>query len=328
MMSSIKNLTCKTTLELTPTSPFNFDATFYKPDHFPSTDNAWKPGVRWHTMLWQGCCLGLKIENIGTLERPRLALHVFSEDNLEKVFLDGLVGEIIYRFNLDMDLAEFYKLFENDAYLSPLIHRWRGMRPMNPGSLYEYLVIAIVLQNATVRRSVDMLQALFKAYGSQLNYDGKELSAFWQPQTLYVAEEGDLRLLKVGYRAKSLKRVTQAFVSGEIDEMSLRGATQDEQRRVLLGLYGIGPASVGYLLFDVFHRVGEMEHISPWEQKIYSRLFFGVDTETPVPVDQLLDFFSDNFGQFSRLAVNYFWEDLFWKRRYEPVDWLEKLIRL
>jgi hypothetical protein len=28
------------------------------------------------------------------------------------------------------------------------------------------------------------------------------------------------------------------------------------------------------------------------------------------------------------LAVHYIWEDLFWKRKYEEVDWLEKLIRL
>jgi hypothetical protein len=28
------------------------------------------------------------------------------------------------------------------------------------------------------------------------------------------------------------------------------------------------------------------------------------------------------------LAVHYFWEDLFWRRKHEPVDWLEKLIRL
>jgi hypothetical protein len=38
----------------------------------------------------------------------------------------------------------------------------RGMRPMHLGSLNEYLVIPIVLQNATVRRSAQMLRALFE----------------------------------------------------------------------------------------------------------------------------------------------------------------------
>lgn len=279
-------------------------------------------------MNWQSRCLGLKFENAGTLEQPLVVLHVWSEDKLDDSFLNRLEGEIDFRWNLKMNLKEFYRRFEGDPHLGPVIQRWRGMRPMNPGSLYEYMVIAIVLQNATVRRSVNMLQALFEAYGWRLYFDGREFSGFWEPAILDAASEQDLRSLKVGYRAKSLKRVTASFVNGDIDELVLRGASLEVQRRALLGLYGIGPASVGYLLFDVFHRIRQEEHISPWEQKIYSRLFFGADPETPVPVNQLLEYFKEHFGEFGRLAVNYFWEDLFWKRRHEPVDWLEKLIRL
>ena len=71
-----------------------------------------------------------------------------------------------------------------------------------------------------------------------------------------------------------------------------------------------------------------MEHISPWEQKIYSRLFFDRDPEDPVPVQQLLDYFNEHFAGYRMLAVHYVWEDLWWRRLHEPVDWLEKLIRL
>jgi len=49
---------------------------------------------------------------------------------------------------------------------------------MNPGSLYDYLIIAIVLQNAVIRRSVQMLQFLFEAYGASLAFDDRELSCF------------------------------------------------------------------------------------------------------------------------------------------------------
>ncbi len=328
MQSSLKSLPVQTRLELIPSAPFNFDATLYKPDHFPSTDNAWVPGCRWGTMLWQGQYVGLKIENIGTLDEPRLALTIYSEEELISDFVSGLVQEIRYRYNLDMDLGEFYRHFADHPNLGSLLTRWRGMRPMNPGSLYEYLVISIVLQNATVRRSVNMLQALFDAYGMRLSFDGRELSAFWLAQTMFAASEQELRALKVGYRAKSLLRVTEAFIHHEVDEMYLRDRPYQEQRQALLSLYGIGPASVGYLLFDVFHRIDEMEHISPWEQKIYSRLFFDVDPETPIPVPVLLDHFTCQFSPFRGLAVHYFWEDLFWKRQHEAVDWLEHLIRL
>jgi 3-methyladenine DNA glycosylase/8-oxoguanine DNA glycosylase len=123
-------------------------------------------------------------------------------------------------------------------------------------------------------------------------------------------------------------RVTEAFVAGKIDELALRGCLREEQRRALLALYGVGPASVEYILSDVFHHWDEMVHISPWEQGIYSKLFFDREPEDPVPVSELLDYFSAEFAPYQMLAVHYFWEDLFWRRKTEPMAWLEKLIRL
>ena len=142
------------------------------------------------------------------------------------------------------------------------------MKPLNHNSLYEYLIIAILLQNAAIRRSVNMMQALFERYGTLLAYDHKELYCFWESGIIDRATEEQLRALKVGYRAKSIKRVTEAFVRGEMDEFELRNRPKEEQREALLVLYGIGPASVWYILFDVFHHLDTMDHISPWEQKI------------------------------------------------------------
>jgi 3-methyladenine DNA glycosylase/8-oxoguanine DNA glycosylase len=327
-MDDPKCLKFKQVVELVPEAPFHFDATLHKPDHFPAADNAWEPGARWQTMRWQGRLLGLKFENRGERERPRVALSIWSEEGLAPRFLDGLMEEIEYRYDFQLDLSEFNRRFQQDAQLGPVIKRWRGMRPLNHSSLYEYLIIAIVLQNATVRRSVRMMQALFERYGTLLAYDGKELYCFWEPQTIEGTTEEELRELKVGYRAKAIKRVSGAFAHGEIDEFELRGRSREEQWEALLGLYGIGPASVGYILVDVFHHLDELSHISPWEQKIYSKLFFDRDPEEPVAVDLLLRTFEERYGEYKMLAVHYFWEDLFWRRMYDSVEWLEKLIRL
>jgi len=315
------------TVELFPRPPFNFDATLHKPDHFPAADNVWEPGVRWQTMLWQGVPLGCKFEDRGTVDEPCISLTVWSGEDLSQPFLDGLLAEIEYRYNFRLDLAEFNRRFADDPQLGPVIAKWRGMKPLNHNSLYEYLIIAIVLQNATVRRSVNMMQALFENYGTLLGYDQKELYCFWKPEIIDGVTEEELRALKVGYRAKSIKRVTGAFARGEVDEFELRDKSKEEQRQALLALYGIGPASVWYILADVFHHLDKMDHISPWEQKIYSKLFFDRDLDDPVGVDELLKTF-ERFGEYEMLAVHYIWEDLFWRRKHEHVAWLEELIRL
>ena len=314
-------------IELIPTTPFDFDATFHKPDHFTSGDNCWEPGVRWQTWNWQGKQLGLKFVHAGSIEEPKVAVEIYYQGQLDVVFINSLIDEVRYRYNLDLDLSKFYAAFANDQVLGPIIRRWRGMRPGHPSSLYEYLIIGIVLQNATVRRSMQMFQTLLEHYGKLLEFDGKQLWCFWEPGGLQHITEDELRALKVGYRARSIKKIDEQFAQGLLDEYELRGEDRETQRKALLKLYGVGPATVWYLLFDVFHHWDFFEHISPWEQKIYSKLFFDVDPENPVTVGQLLKLF-ETYGEYKQLAVHYIWEDLWWKRKHESVPWLEELIRV
>lgn len=321
-------LSQKQTIVIFPTPPFHFDATFFKPAHFPSSDMKWESGRRWQTMVWDDQKLGLILENAGTAKSLKVKVQVFSKEKLSPAFLASLKKEIIWRFNLDLDLSGFYREAGKDPQLKPVIKKFYGLRPMHHGSLYEYLMIAVVLQNATVRRSVYMMQTLFENYGTLIRFDGQDFWCFWEPKALAKADEQKLRDLKMGYRAKSLMRVSAPFAEGKIDEFELRAASAEEQEQALISLYGIGPASVGYMMLDVFHRWDFLKHISPWEQKIYSKIFFNKDWEKElVPVDRMLSYFN-KWGRWKNLAVHYVWEDIWWKRRNEHLAWLEKLIRL
>jgi len=315
-----------TTIELVPTSPFDFDSTFHKPDHFTSGDNYWEPGVRWQTWRWLGKPLGLKFLNTGTKDNPKIELEIWTENKLDETYLDSLITEVRYRYNLDLDLTDFYGEFQNHPILSPIIKKWQGMRPGHPSSLYEYLIIGVVLQNASVGRSIQMFKALLEKYGDLIEFDGKQLWCFWEPGRLAQVLEQELRDLKVGYRAKSIKKIDDYFIARSMNEIALRGKDLKFQMTELLKLYGVGPATVWYLLFDVFHHWDFFNHISPWEQKIYSKLFFDQDPDKPVSVKKLLKYINQ-FGKYKQLAVHYIWEDTWWQRKHEQVGWLEKLVK-
>lgn len=338
------------TIEIKPTAPFNFDATFHKPDHFTSGDNYWEKGIKWQTWLWPSSAkgmegekektLGLKFINSGSVNKPKLKVNIYFTKKLSQSFLDSLVDEIKYRYNLDLDLTDFYKKLGNDPVLKPIFKKLRGMRPGHPSSLYEYLIIGIILQNATVKRSVQMFINLLETYGTKLEYDRKKLWCFWKESELVKVSEQQLRDLKVGYRAKSIKKIDDCFAKNAINEMDLREKGRETQMEELLKLYGVGPATVWYLLFDVFHHWDFFNHISPWEQKIYSKIFFDQDPENPAPVEKLLKHF-ERFGKYKQLAVHYIWEDLWWtrlqlleqsgsgqERKNKNIPWLEKLIRM
>lgn len=326
-MQSTTQLNQEKVVEIKPTAPFVFDPTFHKPDHFTSGDNYWEEEIRWQTWNFTGNCLGIKFENKGTVGSPRIAVHIYSQKPLPKDLIDSLISELKYNYNLNLDLGNFYTKFKDDKVLGPIIKKWRGMRPGHPSSLYEYLIIGIVLQNATVRRSIQMFKALLENYGTPLEFDGKKLWCFWKPGRLKKVSYDDLRALKVGYRAKAIKIIDDQFSDGVLDEMELRKKDRETQMKELLKIYGVGPATVWYLLFDVFHHWDFFNHVSPWEQKIYSKLFFDKDPENPVPVEKILKHF-EKFGEYKQLAVHYIWEDLWWKRKHEDIPWLEKLIRV
>lgn len=171
-----------------------------------------------------------------------------------------------------------------------------------------------------------MMQTLFDHYGTLLEFAEKRLWCFWEPGRFNDVPEEELRSLKIGYRAKFIKRIDAEFATGKINEIELRSKDLETQKKALLSLYGVGPATVWYLLFDIFHQSDFFDHISPWEQKIYSKAFFGCEIEKPLPVEKLIKFFN-RYGKYKQLAVHYLWEDLWWRHKKEPIAWLQKEVR-
>jgi len=323
----MRRLKLQKTFRIKPKKPFAFDSTFHKPDHFTSGDNFYKKGIRWQTWNWQGETLGVKFSDGGTTNTPLIEIKIYANKKLSDDFIMPLIEEIKYLYNFDYDLGDFYKTFKKDKFLAPILKKWRGMRPGHPNSLYEYLIIGMVLQNCSVKRSVQMFKALLESYGTLLEFDGKKLLCFWKIGELEKISENELRALKVGYRAKAIKKLDDYFSKGLINEKELRTKDRETQMTELLKLYGVGPATVWYLLFDVFHHFDFFNHISPWEQKIYSKLFFNRNPQNPVSVKKLLKHF-EKYGKYKQLTVHYIWEDIFWRRKNEHIPWLEKEIRL
>ena len=308
-----------------PSSPFHFDGTFHKPSHFPDKLDDWENGKYWQVIRIGKKLFGLKIENKGEAQKPKIKVSVFYDKGITDNEIGSIKQEIIWRFDLNADLKEFNRLAKSDKRFYPIFKKWLGMRNSSAHNLYELLIVAVVLQNATVRRTVQMMNALLDKYGSKLNFDDKEISAIWIPEKLKSVSEQDLRDLKIGYRAKFIKRLSQDFAEGKIEEQKLRSLDQESAKKELLKLYGVGHETARILLFEVCHQYNTFDHIAPWQQKIYSQLFYN---KPLVSANKIRNDIKKQYGDYSMLAVHYIWEDIFWKRKNEKIKWLEKEIRL
>ncbi len=313
------------TLTLVPTSPFHFDGTVFNPSHFPSNDHHWEPGHYWQTLRWKGETYGIRLDDAGSVAKPRIDAVIFASKKPPEAHIEEITEETRWRFDLDSEgVPEFVRRFRRDRYIGPAIRSRPGFRPKSAYSLYEYFVITVVLQNTVVSRSASMLHALFERFGQLVSFDGRTLWAFWDPESLDRASEEELRALRLGYRARTLKRQAEQLVHGEIDERELR-KVRDEKTigEILDRIYGVGPQSSWYTLFELFHFYDAQEHISPWEGTIVGKVLFG----RKVSAKRVRVFLTKRYEHFRQLAFYYLITDLFWRHREQPISWLTELVR-
>jgi 3-methyladenine DNA glycosylase/8-oxoguanine DNA glycosylase len=311
--------------QIFPAAPFHFDGTFHKPSHFPAPLEAWEPDRYWQTLRVGGSLYGVRIENGGSIAEPALRVSIFSDRQVTAPDREIVRRELVWRFDLDTALRAFGRLARQDRRIQGVWRRLRGMRDSSANSIYELLVIAILLQNATVRRTVQMMDALLEAFGTKVSFDSKSLFAMWRPEDLDHVSDEELRALKIGYRARFLKRLSDDFARGTVNDLELRTLDPDSARKKLLRLYGVGPETARILLYPACHRYARLDHIAPWQQKIYSRLLYN---KTLVPVRKILGDLNQRYGDYASVAIDYVWEDLFWRHSRKPIPWLQKEIRL
>ncbi|OGD90941.1 hypothetical protein A3D81_00410 [Candidatus Curtissbacteria bacterium RIFCSPHIGHO2_02_FULL_40_17] len=68
-------------VSISPVAPFNFDATFHKPDHFTSVDNKWQPGA-------------LKDVSEEELRSLRVGYRARSIEKIDDNFANGSIDEM------------------------------------------------------------------------------------------------------------------------------------------------------------------------------------------------------------------------------------------
>lgn len=321
---NVMELPLRYEMVLNPTQPFNFTGTFHKPSHFPASVNCFKDNSFWVTVRRGKSVYGINLRPSGR-RKAGIDMRVFASRPISQKDLDALTAEVRYRFGMDLNLSQFRDIAEADPLLRPIEKRWRGMRPSCAFSLYELLCITIVLQNAQVSRSVKMLQAMLDRFGKRVQFDGVYLFAFWPSSAVANADEAELRELKVGYRAKSFLSVSQFFSEHPGFEDEVRLLSKVDAARRLREIYGVGPATAWYLLFESLKHVDAFDHVSPWEQKIISRVVFNQEI---VSAERILSEARERWGAWRMLAIHYIFEDLFWRRHHEHIDWLDALIRI
>ncbi|HRG68433.1 MAG TPA: hypothetical protein PLS73_06270 [Saprospiraceae bacterium] len=299
--------------------PFSFERTFYQPSHFQSglelfVKNKYYTGINLNNSVY-----GLKFLFV----RNILTLFIYSEKKLSNGDKEKIIKEIYYRFSLLDDYSSFYDKYSNDKYLKKSIRDNYGKHFSSSYSLYEHLIISTLLQNTTVKRTVQMCETLLHNYGTLIEYDGINLFVLWKREN-FTASESELRTLKLGYRAKIITRVTTELMSDNLSDEKLRLLETNTLVASLLKIYGVGKQTVFYLVMSQFHRTEYLKHIPLWERKVLSKYLFN---KTLLEENKLLKWFNKRYSNWCGYAFSIIWEDIFHQHKKTPFPWLLKIMK-
>lgn len=172
------------------------------------------------------------------------------------------------------DLRPFYRLAEKDQNLVPIFRTFTGAHSIVFPDPFQALVLAILLQNAPIKRTHDMERRLLEIFGEEVRFGDVKLKASLSPEKLASL---DPRILKeqarLGYRAERVSALSSRVAEDKTLLSRLYEVPTSEARRLLCELPGIGPYSAEFILMVGLGR-RDLLPIDIWSAPLLFRHFF------------------------------------------------------
>lgn len=170
-------------------------------------------------------------------------------------------------FDLETDYEKLKKEFSK---VSPLMKRAceyaPGIRILNQDP-WEALCSFVVSQNNNIKRIMGIIDRMCSFYGG---------GGFPTAKALADANEDDLRMLGLGFRAPYIVNTARAVYEGEIDLEKLRTMEIDQARAILMKVKGIGPKVADCALLFGLHRL-DCFPMDVWMKRVMATCFAGQD---------------------------------------------------
>jgi 3-methyladenine DNA glycosylase/8-oxoguanine DNA glycosylase len=265
-------------LRLDAVQPFNFRYTFWKPSHFPTGLEAHSLAESWRTFRVDGLICGVHARLAGD---GAVMADVYGDGALPPAQEERLRRRLRWSYGLDEDLSAFREQCLGVPAMRAPLARLEGMRQSCPESPFEIAVISLLLQNATIARTAQMMRNLLAHYGHVVRFAGQELRAFFTPQEIAGIPEDRLRAEdRLGYRAKYLPRFAAFFAGsgpqpGDGDRAELTARFQE--------IKGVGPYTAAIIASHASRDPSALG-LDVWNRKLLARALMGVQDAEPSAV--------------------------------------------
>ncbi|MFQ5950631.1 MAG: DNA-3-methyladenine glycosylase family protein [Candidatus Geothermarchaeales archaeon] len=310
-MSSVGATELRNTYEtvLRGLAPYSFELTVHKPAgwHWLTPFEVFEEGTIWSGWRIDGRPIGLKLSSAGGVDRPKIHMKAYSEEMLSPEDRRKVRVHMSKGLGLKEDIRGFYRLARDHPLLSKAVEDLYGMRWGQTGTVFSGALLAVTLQMAPVRRSLEMHRSLYLNYGQNLRFDGHEITIHPSPEMIHKTTEEELRSrCTLGYRARYLKSIARDVVMGTAPTMKeLERMTPQDAKEELTKLTGIGEYSAG-----IISRHPSFP-LDVWSVRIFAKVFGLKLSERPRDeIPRVKRRAREAFGEWRHYAFLYVLHDL------------------
>jgi N-glycosylase/DNA lyase len=213
----------------------------------------------------------------------------------------ALPGIVAHYFALDHPLAEICDSFPKDSVMNAARDFCRGLRIIRQPK-WECLATFICSSMKQVAHIRQISLALRGRFGEQREIGNRVVYTFPSPQPLTKVSETELRRCKLGYRAKNLRATAQTVSSGKADLEAWSALPDDELRKELCALPGVGPKIANCVMLFGYERLRSFP-IDVWIERVLAQEYFSHRKRTTA--QRLRQFAETYFGEHGGYAQQY-----------------------
>ncbi len=180
-------------------------------------------------------------------------------------------------FDLDTDYGAYIaSVPDDDEYLSAAARYGSGIRILNQDP-WEMIITFLISQQKTIPNIRSLVESLSRGYGREIpgtvrTPEGGNFFSFPTPEELNRATLEDLTALKLGYRAKYIKRTCEDACSGKLDIEYLETLDYSGAMDYLVQFYGIGEKVANCICLFGLHHI-EAFPVDTWIRKILLNVY-------------------------------------------------------
>ena len=170
-------------------------------------------------------------------------------------------------FDLKADYGQYQASIDpEDSYLLAAAQAGRGIRILRQDP-WEMIITYVISQQKTIPKIREAVERLSAMYGHPIPGSHGPVYAFPSPEELNRASLDELQKLKLGYRAKYIKRLCENAAEGFLDPEKLKTMDFDAAMEYLTGFYGIGVKVASCICLFGLHHIDAFP-VDTWIQKI------------------------------------------------------------